>query len=43
MRFLANMGISPVTVAFLRQAGHDAVHLHEEGLHTLPDSQVLDA
>jgi predicted nuclease of predicted toxin-antitoxin system len=41
MRFLANMGISPMTVAFLRQAGHEAVHLHEEGLDTLPDSQIL--
>jgi len=42
MRFLANMGISPVTVVFLRQAGHDAVHLHEAGLDTLPDSHILD-
>jgi predicted nuclease of predicted toxin-antitoxin system len=41
MRFLANMGISPVTVAFLRQTGHEAIHLHEEGLDTLPDSQIL--
>ncbi len=42
MRFLANMGISPLTVAFLGQAGHDAVHLHEEGLDPLPDAQILD-
>jgi predicted nuclease of predicted toxin-antitoxin system len=41
MRFLANMGISPVTVAFLPHAGHEAIHLHEEGLDNLPDSQVL--
>lgn len=27
MRFLADMGVSPSTVAALRQAGHDAVHL----------------
>jgi predicted nuclease of predicted toxin-antitoxin system len=36
------MGISPVTVAFLRQAGLDAVHLHEEQLDKLPDSEILD-
>ena len=27
MKFLADMGISPRTVAFLRSQGHDAVHL----------------
>jgi hypothetical protein len=27
MRFLADMGISPQTVAFLSDLGHDAVHL----------------
>jgi predicted nuclease of predicted toxin-antitoxin system len=41
MKFLANMGISPITVAFLREAGHDAIHLHEAGLDTLPDAQIL--
>lgn len=41
MRFLANMGISPLTVAFLRRAGHDALHLHEVGLNTLPDALIL--
>ncbi len=29
MRFLADMGISPKTVAFLRELGHDATHLHD--------------
>jgi len=41
MKFLADMGISPRTVEFLRDLGHDAVHLHELGLERLPDSQVL--
>ncbi|MCS6910075.1 MAG: DUF5615 family PIN-like protein [Anaerolineales bacterium] len=41
MKFLANMGISPLTVAFLRREGHDALHLHEAGLNILPDSLVL--
>lgn len=35
------MGISPVTVATLRAYGHEATHLREEGLHRLPDSDIL--
>lgn len=42
MRFLADMGISPKTVAFLRDLGHDAVHLHALGLDRLPDSAILE-
>lgn len=42
MRFLADMGISPKTVAFLRGLGHDAVHLHALGLDRLPDSAILE-
>ncbi len=30
MKFLADMGISPRTVAHLQRVGHDAVHLHDE-------------
>ena len=41
MRFLADMGISPRTVAFLRKLGYEAVHLHEEGLDRLEDSAIL--
>ncbi len=41
MNFLADMGISPVTVAFLRELGHEAVHLHEEGLDRLKDPEIL--
>jgi predicted nuclease of predicted toxin-antitoxin system len=41
MKFLADMGVSPRTVAFLRSLGHDAVHLHEEGFDRLPDSEIL--
>jgi len=32
MRFLADMEISPKVVELLRSQGHDALHLHEEGL-----------
>ena len=42
MKFLANMGISPITVAYLRAEGHAATHLHEAGLDTLPDPQILE-
>ena len=42
MRFLADMGISPKTVAFLSDLGHEAVHLHALGLDRLPDSAILE-
>jgi predicted nuclease of predicted toxin-antitoxin system len=42
MRFLANMGISPVTVEFLRDLGHDAVHLHDLGFDRWADANILD-
>ncbi len=42
MRFLGNMGISPLTIAYLRANGHEAKRLHEEGLDTLPDPEVLE-
>jgi predicted nuclease of predicted toxin-antitoxin system len=41
MKFLADMGISPKSVLYLRSLGHDAVHLYEEGLERLPDSAIL--
>ena len=41
MRFLADMGIGADVVAALRSAGHDAVHLSEQGLSRLPDDQIL--
>ena len=41
MRFLADMGISPRTVEFLLNAGHDAVHLIDRRLHELGDPDIL--
>jgi predicted nuclease of predicted toxin-antitoxin system len=41
MKFLADMGISPRSVAYLRGLGQDAVHLHEEGLGRLSDPTIL--
>ncbi len=42
MKFLADMGISPKTVAHLQALGHDAAHLHEQGLGRLPDADILE-
>jgi len=42
MKFLADMGISPVTVAWLNQQGHDTKHLSEERLHKLSDREIFD-
>ncbi|MEQ8755027.1 MAG: DUF5615 family PIN-like protein [Coleofasciculus sp. G1-WW12-02] len=41
MRFLADMGISPRTVNWLKAAGYDAIHLVEEGLERLADDEIL--
>ncbi len=41
MKFLADMGISPQSVSFLQGLGHDAVHLHVQGLERLEDSSIL--
>ena len=32
------MGISPATMHFLREQGHDAIHLAEQQLHRLSDN-----
>jgi predicted nuclease of predicted toxin-antitoxin system len=41
VKFLADMGVSLSTVASLREAGHDAVHLRDEGLLRVKDSEIL--
>jgi len=41
MKFLADMGISLRSVAFLRDLGVEAVHLHELGLERLPDAEIV--
>ena len=42
MKFLADMGISQSTVNWLREKGHDAIHLREEGLHRISDIEVIE-
>ena len=41
MKFLADMGISPRTVSWLKSNGYDAIHLVEQGLEKLPDDEIL--
>lgn len=41
MKFLADMGISLKTVAFLHSLGHDAVHLADQSLERLPDRDIV--
>jgi predicted nuclease of predicted toxin-antitoxin system len=42
MRFLADMGVSIRSVKWLRDTGHDIIHLSEVGLHCLPDEEVFN-
>jgi len=41
MKFLADMGISPQSITFLRRLGFDAVHLHELGLDRSSDKEIV--
>lgn len=41
MRFLIDNNLSPVLVAELAAAGHDAVHVRDYGLHAATDQVVL--
>ena len=42
MKFLADMGISQTVARRLRESGHDAVHLRDEGLQRLQDLDILE-
>jgi predicted nuclease of predicted toxin-antitoxin system len=41
MRFLADMGVSTGLVEWLRNNGHDAKHLREEGLQRMPNGEIF--
>jgi predicted nuclease of predicted toxin-antitoxin system len=41
MKFLADMGVSPITVNILRKEGYDAIHLNEQGLSRMPDCEII--
>ena len=42
MRFLADAGISPRTVEFLREIAHDVVHVRELNMQRAADEVVAD-
>ena len=42
MRFLADMGVSLGVVNWLRENGHDAIHLRDEGLQSATDEVVFE-
>ena len=42
MRFLADAGLSPQTVAFLKQLGHEATHIRDLGLQRARDSELVE-
>ena len=41
MRFLGDMGVSWRVLEWLRAAGHNAIHLREEGLQRLPNGDIF--
>lgn len=41
MRILIDMNLTPEWCAFLREAGHDAVHWSTLGPHAAPDSELM--
>jgi predicted nuclease of predicted toxin-antitoxin system len=42
MRFLADAGLSPVTVDFLIQLGHEAVHVRTLRMQRAPDPDIVE-
>ena len=42
MRFLADMGVSQWVATWLREQGHEVVHLRDENLQRLPDDQIFE-
>lgn len=41
MKFLADMAISQSTLAWLREQGHEGVHVREEGMQRAADEVIL--
>ncbi len=41
MRFLADMGVDTRAVKWLREKGHDAKHLRDEGLQRIPNGDIF--
>jgi predicted nuclease of predicted toxin-antitoxin system len=41
VRFLADMNVDSRVVVWLRENGHDATHLRDEGLQRMPDANIF--
>jgi predicted nuclease of predicted toxin-antitoxin system len=41
VRFLADMGVDVRVVRWLRESGHDATHLRDEGLQRLSNGEIV--
>jgi len=41
LRFLADMGVSPLVVSWLRSQGHEATHLSDQGLQRMTDLAIF--
>ncbi len=41
MRILADMGVDVRVIDWLRQQGHDAIHLRDESLHRMPNGEIF--
>jgi len=41
MRFLLDMGVSVRVGAWLRERGHDSLHLRDKGLQRLPNGEIF--
>jgi uncharacterized protein (DUF433 family)/predicted nuclease of predicted toxin-antitoxin system len=42
VRFLADAGVSPKTLAFLRRLGHEAIHVRDLGMQRATDRNIVD-
>jgi len=42
MRFLVDNALSPAVAHYLRDAGHDAVHVRDLQMHTSEDEEIFE-
>ena len=42
MRFLADMCVDVRIAMWLRENGHDATHLRDQGLHRMPNGEIFE-
>ena len=42
MRFLADMCVDVRIAMWLRENGHDATHLRDQGLHRMPNGELFE-